>query len=60
MAKSNLADHGGKRKGAGRPPLSVKRIYITLTAEQIDWLKRQGNASATIRKLITTAMIGQP
>ncbi|MHB8961972.1 MAG: hypothetical protein ACYC5K_02345 [Saccharofermentanales bacterium] len=47
-----MTTHGGKRKGAGRPPLKVNRFYITLTSDQIEWLKAQGNASRTIRTLI--------
>lgn len=47
---------GGKRAGAGRPPLKVRRVDITLTDAQIDWLKSQGNASETIRKMVEDKM----
>ena len=53
--------HGGKRKGAGRPPETgdkrQSKISVTLTAEQKAWLKaRTLGASAVIRALIDAAM----
>ena len=51
-----MNQHGGKRKGAGRPPLHVKKFYITLKSEQIEWLKAQGNASDQIRNLVEDKM----
>lgn len=51
-----MTTRGGKRTGAGRKPAPthMKRVNITLTNEQIDWLKKTGNASETLRKLIDT------
>jgi hypothetical protein len=43
---------GGKRDGAGRPKLNVKRVNFTLPPEHIAWLKSTGNASKAIRELI--------
>ena len=47
---------GGKRPGAGRPSLQVKRVDITLTENQIAWLKKRDNASETIRKMLEEKM----
>ena len=45
-----------KRKpGRPREILGGKRINIYLSAEQIEWLKTQGNASKAIQKLIDQA-----
>lgn len=43
----------------GRPPkyeTAMKVTPVRLTAEQIAWLKAQGNLSETVRKLIDEAM----
>lgn len=60
MGQAAKMTRGGKRAGAGRPPLKVRRVDITLTDAQIDWLKRQGNASKVIRELINKAMTSPP
>ena len=48
--------HGGKRHGSGRKPLFAEerlvRVRVSLTAAQWQWLRRRGNASAEIRRLI--------
>lgn len=56
MGQAAKMTRGGKRPGAGRPSLQVKRVDITLTLEQIEWLKKQGNASETIRKMLEEKM----
>ncbi|SIO03283.1 DUF2239 family protein [Vannielia litorea] len=44
-------------RGRGRPKLGVRAKEITLLPRHWDWLARQrGGASATIRRLIDTAM----
>jgi hypothetical protein len=49
--------HGGKRRGAGRPPLSSENtvpITLTLRPSDIAYLSKlgQGNVSAGVKKLI--------
>lgn len=51
-AKTN--GHGGKRKGAGRPPTGTEYAKIRLTPEQREKLKRLGG-SAWIREQIQKA-----
>ena len=51
-----MTKHGGKRQGAGRPPLNVQKLNITLPQEQIDWLKATGNASDKIRSIVEDKM----
>lgn len=51
--------HGGKREGAGRPPLGQERTVrrsITLEPAQWAWLDAKGNASAAVRELVALAM----
>ena len=49
-------DKRGQGQGAGRPSLQVKRVDITLTENQIAWLKKRDNASETIRKMLEEKM----
>lgn len=48
--------HGGKRPGSGRKPVSttepIVRVRATLLRSQWEWLTRSGNASQTIRTLV--------
>jgi hypothetical protein len=47
--------HGGRREGAGRKPKDKarkERVTVTLPPDQIEWLRQQGNASETVRRLI--------
>lgn len=45
---------GGKRQGSGRPPTlqNPVRVTIWLEAEQLTWVKSQGEQSKVIRRLI--------
>lgn len=45
---------GGKREGAGRPPTlkNAVRITIWLEAEQLAWVKAQGEPGEVIRRLV--------
>lgn len=45
---------GGKREGAGRPSTlkDPKRVTIWLEAEQLAWVKTQGEQGEVIRRLI--------
>jgi hypothetical protein len=45
-----------KPDGRGRPSFQATKFYITLTKDQIDWLKSRGNASKQIRDLINREM----
>lgn len=53
--------HGGKRKGAGRKPLSPRdatvRITVTLTRQDAELLRDigGGNASKAVRELLDKA-----
>lgn len=48
---------GGKRQGSGRPSTLKNPIRVTiwLEAEQVDWLKLQGEQGEVIRRLIEQA-----
>jgi len=48
---------GGKRQGAGRPQTlkNPKRVTFWLEAEQVEWLKSQGEKSEVVRRLIEQA-----
>lgn len=58
MILRDIDGRGGKRPGAGRPPLLGERLLVAtvrLTAAQIERLKQLGggNLSAGIRALLT-------
>ncbi|CAK0770284.1 hypothetical protein CCP3SC15_400021 [Gammaproteobacteria bacterium] len=44
------------KPGAGRPPLDVIRMDITVTRKQAEWLHSQPNASQIIRNLVEDEM----
>ena len=50
---SSMTPRGGKREGAGRPPLygeNLKPVTVWLTVEQIEYFKRYGDISTTVRE----------
>lgn len=50
---------GGKREGAGRPPLygeNMRRVTAWLTQEQIEWLEAAGNLSNRLRDVVEAMM----
>jgi hypothetical protein len=52
---SSMTPRGGKREGAGRPPLygeNLKAVTVWLTQEQIEWLADRGDVSVSIRRVI--------
>lgn len=50
----NKKQWGGKRKGAGRPSTlkNAVRVTVWLEAEQLTWVKTQGEPGEVIRRLI--------
>jgi hypothetical protein len=51
MKEKKIPSHGGKREGAGRPPIGVHKVQLTLDDETIDKGTNigEGNLSRGVR-----------
>lgn len=54
---SDKKQWGGKREGAGRPSTlkDAVRVTVWLEAEQLAWVKTQGEPGEVIRRLVEAA-----